>query len=110
MGMFGRKSISDEKQRLLGLMANVDPTSDAYKCYNQELERLTRGEVNQNGWKSQLGLGIIQTVTSIAGTTAQIFGIMRHEDRGNLPKSAAYRYVEKPMLSDPTKIKSSSGK
>ena len=91
----GKNSIRQAKQRLLDEMANLDPTSEQYAKLNTELEKLTKSELNQNGWIGQLGCGVFQTMISAVASSVNVWSIIRNENKGNItPKTV--NYVPKP--------------
>jgi len=86
------------KRRLLEEMAVTDQKSPEYSKLNKELETFTKGESNQNSWKVQLITSVITTFCSVAGSTAQVLHVLKHEDRGNVltTKATNFRMPMKP--------------
>ena len=71
-------------------MSKLDPTSAEYSKLATELEKLTKSELNQNGWIGQLGCGVAQTLISA------VWSVLRHEDRGNIVTTKSLNYAPKP--------------
>lgn len=94
--MGNRATIRKAKQRLLDEMAKVDQTSETYAKLSTELEKLTKSELNQNGWIGQLGCGIAQTAISAIASTINVWGVLRHEDKGNVVSTKSLAYAPKP--------------
>lgn len=90
-----KETVRKAKQRLLDTMATLDPTSTEYGKLNSELEKLTKSENNQNGWKSNFGLGLAQTLVSTVTSTIQVWSVLRHEDRGNVVTTKSLNYTQK---------------
>lgn len=88
----GKKAtIRKAKQRLLDAMEQMDPTTPEYSKLATELEKLTKSELNQNGWIGQLGCGVAQTLISAVSSTVNVWSVLKHEDRGNIvPKTLGY--------------------
>lgn len=93
----GKNSIRAAKQRILDRMAQLEPTSQEYSKLNAELEKLTKSELNQNGWIGQLGTGIVQTVISSASSIVNVWSVLRHEDRGNVVTTKSLNWANKPQ-------------
>lgn len=91
-----RETVRKAKQRLLDEMAKVDPTSAEYGKLNSELEKLTKAENNQNGWKGALSVGLIQAGISAVASTVNVWSVLKHEDRGNVVTTKSLQYNEKP--------------
>lgn len=91
-----RNSIRQAKQRLLDAMAKLEPTSEEYAKLNAELEKLTKSELNQNGWIGQLGCGVFQTMISAVASSVNVWSIIRNEQKGNITPKAV-NYVPKPQ-------------
>lgn len=94
--MGNKATIRKAKQRLLDAMNQMDPTSTEYSKLATELEKLTKAELNQNGWIGQLGCGVIQTVITSASSIINAWSILRHEDRGNIVTTKSLGYGPKP--------------
>jgi len=97
--MFGNKgaTIKKAKDRLLEEMAKLDQKSPEYSKLATELEKLTKSEQNQNGWKGQLGCGIVQTIISAVSSTVNVWSVLKHEDRGNVVTTKSLNYAPKPQ-------------
>ena len=91
-----KQSIRKAKQRLLDQMALYEPTSPEYSKLATELEKLTKAENNQNGWVGSIGLGVVQTAIQAAASTANVWAVLKHEDRGNVVTTKSLNYVKKP--------------
>lgn len=91
-----KQTVKKAKQRLLDAMAKLDQTSPEYSKLNSELEKLTKAETNQNGWKSAFGLGLAQTLISTVTSTVQVWSVLKHEDRGNVVTTKSLNYTQKP--------------
>ena len=94
--MGNKNSIRKAKQRLLDEMSKVDPTSPEYSKLATELEKLTKSELNQNGWIGQLGCGVFQTLISAVSSSVNVWSVLRHEDRGNIVTTKSLNYAPKP--------------
>ena len=92
-----RATIRKAKQRLLDAMAQTDPQSEEYGKLTTELEKITKSELNQNGWKGQLGCGIIQTLISGISSSINVWSVLRHEDRGNVVTTKSLNYAPRPQ-------------
>lgn len=92
-----RNSIRKAKQRLLDLMATLDPNTPEYSKLASELEKLTKSELNQNGWIGQLGCGVAQTLISAISSTVNVWSVLKHEDRGNIVTTKSLGYAPKPQ-------------
>ena len=92
--MFG-SGIKQARDRLLSEMEKLDPTSEEYSKLNSELEKLTRSELNQYGWKGQLGCGVAQTLISAVSSTVKVWSILKNEAKGNITPKAV-NYAPKP--------------
>lgn len=77
-------------------MAQLEPTSTEYSKLNAELEKLTKSEQNQNGWIGQLGCGLLQTVISSVSSIANVWAVLKHEDRGNVVTTKSLQWANKP--------------
>ena len=95
--MGNKATIRKAKQRLLDEMAKLDPTSAEYSKLATELEKLTKSELNQNGWIGQLGCGVVQTLISAISSTVNVWGVLKHEDRGNVVTTKSLNYAPKPQ-------------
>ena len=95
--MGDKNSIRKAKQRLLDEMAKLNPTSAEYSKLATELEKLTKSELNQNGWIGQLGCGIFQTAISAIASTVNVWSVLKHEDRGNIVTTKSLNYAPKPQ-------------
>lgn len=93
-----KNSIKKARQRLLDRMAEVDPTSEEYDKLNTQLEKLTKSEQNDKGWRTQLGLGFLQTAISSVSSFATVWSVLKHEDRGNIVTTKSLNYAEKPKI------------
>ena len=91
-----RQTIRMAKQRLLDEMAKMDPCSAEYSKLNDQLEKLTKSENNQNGWRGQLGVGLINTPIQAICSTVNVWSVLKHEDRGNVVTTKSLNYVKKP--------------
>ena len=91
-----RQTIRMAKQRLLDEMAKMDPSSAEYSKLNDQLEKLTKSENNQNGWRGQLGVGLINTTIPAICSTVNVWSVLKHEDRGNVVTTKSLNYVKKP--------------
>lgn len=91
-----RQTLKMAKQRLLDQMALLDQTSPEYSKLNTELEKLTKSENNQNGWRGSLSVGLINTLVQTVCSTVNIWSVLRHEDRGNVLTTKSLNYVKKP--------------
>lgn len=91
-----RATIRAEKSRLLETMQKLDPGSPEYSKLAGELEKLTKSELNQNGWIGQLGCGVAQTLISAVSSTVNVWSVLRHEDRGNVVTTKSLSYAPKP--------------
>ena len=98
--MSDRQTVKKAKQRLLDAMAQVHPCSNEYTVLSQQLERLTKSEANEKGWRAGLGVGLAQTAISTVTSTIQIMGILKHEDRGNIVKTESTKYIQKPVVNN----------
>lgn len=94
--MGNKATIRKAKQRLLDSMAQMDPTSAEYSKLATELEKLTKSELNQNGWIGQLGCGVAQTLISAVSSTVNVWSVLKHEDRGNIVTTKSLNYAPKP--------------
>lgn len=94
--MGNKNSIRKAKQRLLDEMSKLDPTSPEYSKLATELEKLTKSELNQNGWIGQLGCGVFQTLISAVSSSVNVWSVLRHEDRGNIVTTKSLNYAPKP--------------
>lgn len=95
--MFGRKNtVKQAKERLLEEMAKYPQTSAEYSKLMTELEKLTKAEFNQNGWRGQLGVGIVQTAITAISSSINVWSVLKHEDRGNVITTKAMQYIKKP--------------
>ena len=94
--MGNKATIRKAKQRLLDEMAKIDPTSEEYSKLATELEKLTKSELNQNGWIGQLGCGVAQTLISAVSSTVNVWSVLKHEDRGNIVTTKSLNYAPKP--------------
>lgn len=94
--MGNKNSIRKAKQRLLDEMSKLDPTSPEYSKLATELEKLTKSELNQNGWIGQLGCGVMQTLISAVSSSVNVWSVLRHEDRGNIVTTKSLNYAPKP--------------
>lgn len=93
----GKKAtIRKAKQRLLDAMEQMDPASPEYSKLATELEKLTKSELNQNGWIGQLGCGVAQTLITGIASTANVWAVLKHEDRGNIVTTKSLQYAPKP--------------
>ena len=92
-----RATIRAAKQRLLDTMAQMDPTSAEYSKLASELEKLTKSELNQNGWIGQLGCGVAQTLISAVSSTVNVWSVLKHEDRGNIVTTKSLNYAPRPQ-------------
>lgn len=90
-------SIRQAKNRLLEEMSRLDQQSPEYSRLASELEKITRSEQNLYGWKGQLGCGIVQTLTSVIGSTLNVWSVLRHENRGNIVTTKSLNYAPKPQ-------------
>ena len=95
--MGSKATIRKAKQRLLDEMAKLDPTSPEYSKLATELEKLTKSELNQNGWIGQLGCGVIQTLITAASSTVNVWRVLKYEDRGNIVTTKSLNYAPKPQ-------------
>lgn len=100
-----KETVRKAKQRLLDAMSKVDPTSDAYAQLNGQLEKLTKSEFNEKGWRSQLGIGLAQTAISTVTSTVQVWSVLKHEDRGNIVNTRSLNYVQKPIVNNVSNVK-----
>lgn len=91
-----KATIRKAKQRLLNEMSKLDPTSAEYSKLATELEKLTKSELNQNGWIGQLGCGVAQTLISAVSSTVNVWSVLKHEDRGNIVTTKSLNYAPKP--------------
>ena len=91
-----RQTLKMAKQRLLDQMALLDQTSPEYSKLNTELEKLTKSENNQNGWRGSLSVGLINTLVQTVCSPVNIWSVLRHEDRGNVLTTKSLNYVKKP--------------
>lgn len=91
-----KQNLKKAKQRLLDQMATLDQTSPEYSKLNTELEKLTKSENNQNGWRGSLGVGLINTFVQTVCSTVNVWSVLRHEDRGNVVTTKSLNYVKKP--------------
>lgn len=96
--MNDKNSIRKARQRLLDEMAKVDPTSEQYDKLSSQLEKLTKSEQNDKGWKTQLGLGFLQTAISSISSFSTVYAVLRHEDKGNIVTTKSLNYAEKPRV------------
>ena len=94
--MSKRATIRAAKQRLLDAMEQLDPTSPEYSKLATELEKLTKSELNQNGWIGQLGCGVFQTLISAISSSVNVWSVLKHEDRGNVVTTKSLNYAQKP--------------
>ena len=94
--MFGSMGIKKERERLLTMMSTMDPCSTEYGKLANELEKLTRGELNQNGWKGQLFCGLLQTGISSACSIVNTWTVLKHERRGNVVTTKSLNFGPKP--------------
>lgn len=92
----GKNTLKMAKQRLLDQMATLDQTSPEYATLNSELEKLTKSENNQNGWRGSLGVGLINTAIQAVCSTVNVWSVLHHEDRGNVVTTKSLNYVKKP--------------
>ncbi len=92
-----RATIRKAKQRLLDAMEKVDPQSAEYSKLASELEKLTKSELNQNGWIGQLGCGVAQTLISAVASTANVWSVLKHEKEGNVVTTKSLNYAPKPQ-------------
>ena len=95
--MGNKATIRKAKQRLLDAMAQLDPTSTEYSKLATELEKLTKSELNQNGWIGQLGCGVAQTLITAVSSTVNVWRVLKHEDRGNVVTTKSLNYAPKPQ-------------
>ena len=95
--MGNKATIRKAKQRLLDEMATLDQKSPEYAKLSAELEKLTKSELNQNGWIGQLGCGIFQTAISSIASTVNVWSVLRHENRGNIVTTKSLNYAPKPQ-------------
>ena len=95
--MSDKETIKKERQRVLEEMAKVDPTSEAYDKLSGQLEKLTKAEQNDKGWKTQLGLGFLQTALSSVSSFATVWSVLRHEEKGNIVTTKSLGFAEKPQ-------------
>ena len=91
-----KQTIRKAKQRLLDEMARLDPQSAEYGKLAGELEKLTKSELNQNGWIGQLGCGVMQTLISAVSSTVNVWSVLKHEDKGNIVTTKSLNYAPKP--------------
>ena len=91
-----KQTIRMAKQRLLDEMSRLDPQSAEYGKLANELEKLTKSEFNQNGWRGQLGCGLLQTFISAISSTVNVWSVLRHEDKGNIVTTKSLNYAPKP--------------
>lgn len=91
-----KQTIRMAKQRLLDEMARLDPQSTEYGKLAGELEKLTKSELNQNGWIGQLGCGVMQTLISAVSSTVNVWSVLKHEDKGNIVTTKSLNYAPKP--------------
>lgn len=91
-----KQTIRMAKQRLLDEMARLDPQSAEYGKLAGELEKLTKSELNQNGWIGQLGCGVMQTLISAVSSTVNVWSVLKHEDKGNIVTTKSLNYAPKP--------------
>lgn len=89
-------SLRRTKKRLLEEMEKYDPKSEEYAKLNTELEKLTKAESNQNGWRGGLGVGLIQTAITAICSSVNVWSVLKHEDRGNIVTTKSLNYVKKP--------------
>lgn len=94
--MGNKATIRKAKQRLLNEMAKLEQTSPEYAKLAEQLEKLTKSELNQNGWIGQLGCGIFQTAISSIASTVNVWSVLRHENRGNIVTTKSLNYAPKP--------------
>jgi len=92
-----KQTIRMAKQRLLDEMARLDPQSAEYGKLAGELEKLTKSELNQNGWIGQLGCGVMQTLISAVSSTVNVWSVLKHEDKGNIVTTKSLNYAPKPQ-------------
>ena len=92
-----RATIRKAKKRLLDEMAQLDQKSEEYSALATELEKLTKSELNQNGWIGQLGTGIAQTLISAISSSVNVWAVLKHEDRGNVVTTKSLNYAPKPQ-------------
>lgn len=91
-----KQTIRMAKQRLLDEMAKLDPQTPEYGKLAGELEKLTKSELNQNGWIGQLGCGVMQTLISAVSSTVNVWSVLKHEDKGNIVTTKSLNYAPKP--------------
>ena len=77
-------------------MAKLDPQTPVYGKLAGELEKLTKSELNQNGWIGQLGCGVMQTLISAVSSTVNVWSVLKHEDKGNIVTTKSLNYAPKP--------------
>ena len=97
------------KQRLLDEMAKLEQTSPEYAKLADQLEKLTKSELNQNGWIGQLGCGIFQTAISSIASTVNVWSVLRHENRGNIVTTKSLNYAPKPTEHNSGSLKYPTG-
>lgn len=107
--MGNKATIRKAKQRLLDEMSKLDPTSTEYSKLATELEKLTKSELNQNGWIGQLGCGVAQTLISAVSSTVNVWSVLKHEDRGNIVTTKSLNYAPKPTEHNSGSLKYPSG-
>ena len=95
--MSNRATIRKLKQRLMEEMSQLDQKSPEYGKLASELEKLTKSELNQNGWIGQLGCGVAQTLISAVSSTVNVWSVLKHEDRGNIVTTKSLGYAPKPQ-------------
>lgn len=105
----GKATIRQAKQRLLDAMEKLDPTSAEYSKLATELEKLTKSELNQNGWIGQLGCGVVQTLITAISSSINVLGVLKHEDRGNIVTTRSLQYAPKPTEHNSGSLKYPNG-
>lgn len=104
-----KATIRKAKQRLLDAMENLEPTSAEYSKLATELEKLTKSELNQNGWIGQLGCGVAQTLISAVSSSINVWSVLKHEDRGNIVTTKSLNYAPKPTEHNSGNLKYPTG-
>lgn len=92
--------VKREVNRLAEMLATIDPCDPRYATVATQLERLTKSDANENGWKGPTVVNAIGVAINagISGVTAwgQMRMLLKHEDRGNVVGTKALGFVKKP--------------
>lgn len=98
------KATKKQREKLLELMDQVDPKSEAYNVLTEQYARLCQCDESQNKWIPNI-VSIANMVIGCVSTTLQVRSVLKHEDRGNIVTTKSLGYTQKmptPKIDPPS--------